>query len=365
MNKKQRFIGVVVAVLLALAAFFPPWVYSNGRQIIWEGFSYILWPPGSANQIDLSRLFAEALLILALGGASWLWAGRDTPRVKPVEIKNEEPPPARASAPAMPQTPPMPIMGRDGASKSFQQTAPPASTPTQRKPFWPTSRKQWLLVAGLGVITAGPVLITVLMNQENSGEASKSRTPLNVDEFGGMIVNDVDLVKSYRNAADQGDANGEALLGDCYLNGKGVIKDYVEAAKYFGRAADQGNGFAQADLGYCYINGFGVPQDFVQAYLWSNLAAAQGQATAATNLAFLDDHMTPEQIAEAQRLSHEFKPRHKPDLLDRVAETWNKEHQQPKASPQGAMSQPALPKVLSDADVGIVPLHPTNAQPHK
>jgi TPR repeat protein len=52
----------------------------------------------------------------------------------------------------------------------------------------------------------------------------------------------------------------------------------------------------------------GVPEDYVQAYKWWNLSAAQGDATAIENKEKLRKLMTPAQIAEAQRLSSEWKP---------------------------------------------------------
>jgi hypothetical protein len=53
----------------------------------------------------------------------------------------------------------------------------------------------------------------------------------------------------------------------------------------------------------------GVPQDFILAYMWFNLAAAaQGGPTAAQMRDILEKKMTPAQIAEAQKLSREWKP---------------------------------------------------------
>ena len=39
------------------------------------------------------------------------------------------------------------------------------------------------------------------------------------------------------------------LLGWCYEYGTGVVKDEVEAVKYYKMAADQGNAYAQRALG--------------------------------------------------------------------------------------------------------------------
>ena len=56
---------------------------------------------------------------------------------------------------------------------------------------------------------------------------------------------------------------------------RGVPENDVEAVRWFRLAADQGDAFAQYILGISYDNGQGVPQDFVEAHKWFNLAAAQ------------------------------------------------------------------------------------------
>jgi TPR repeat protein len=57
-----------------------------------------------------------------------------------------------------------------------------------------------------------------------------------------------------------------------------------------------------------YEQGDGVLQDYVLAYMWYNLAAAQGAGVAAKDRDRVAARMTPEQIAEAQRLAREWKP---------------------------------------------------------
>jgi TPR repeat protein len=61
-------------------------------------------------------------------------------------------------------------------------------------------------------------------------------------------------------------------------------------------------------LGVFYDNGLGVPQDRVRAHIWLNLAAMQGRESAATFRDLVARLMTPAQIAEAQRLTQEWKP---------------------------------------------------------
>ena len=57
-----------------------------------------------------------------------------------------------------------------------------------------------------------------------------------------------------------------------------------------------------------YLQGKGVPQDNVLAHMWFNLSAAQGSEDARTYRDNVAKLMTPDQIAEAQRLAREWKP---------------------------------------------------------
>ena len=97
-----------------------------------------------------------------------------------------------------------------------------------------------------------------------------------------------------------------------YSLGLGVPQDDREAARWFRLAAEQGLARAQSNLGIMYAEGAGVPEDMVLAYMWSNLAAAQGNESAQRNKDLLEERMTREQIAEAQRLSTEWIEEHSP-----------------------------------------------------
>ena len=121
----------------------------------------------------------------------------------------------------------------------------------------------------------------------------------------GVPQNYVEAVKWYRLAAAQGVAGAQNNLGVMHNNGEGVLQNYAEAVKWYRLAAAQGHAGAQSNLGGMYYRGEGVPQNYVEAYKWYNLAAAQGNADARTNREAIQKLMTPQQIAEAQRLSSE------------------------------------------------------------
>ncbi len=151
--------------------------------------------------------------------------------------------------------------------------------------------------------------------------------------------------KKLKFLAVQGDTNAQCGLGALYESGKGVAKDYAEAAKWYGRAAEWGNPVGQCNLGGMYMEGRGVSQDFskafdlfseaaehgyliaqcnlgamhaegkgvardyIKAYMWCSLAAGQGDSNAQKNLDLMAKKMSSSEIAEAQRLAKEWKPK--------------------------------------------------------
>ena len=159
--------------------------------------------------------------------------------------------------------------------------------------------------------------------------------------FGEGVPRDYDqAVAWYRKSAEQGEVLAEANLGIVYSNGQGVAKDAAVAARWFRLAAEKGDSQSQFNLGLMYVKGEGVLKDAViaegwmrkaaeqglaraqffvaieysksgdsvHAYLWANLAAAQGIEEAGAFRTELEVSMTPVQIAEAQKLSREWKP---------------------------------------------------------
>ena len=92
--------------------------------------------------------------------------------------------------------------------------------------------------------------------------------------------------------------------------------DYATAMLFLRPLAEKGNTLAQVELGAMYHGGLGVPQDYVQAHKWFNIAASRFPASQkqARDLALkardaIATMMTPAQIAEAQQLAREWKPK--------------------------------------------------------
>ncbi len=129
----------------------------------------------------------------------------------------------------------------------------------------------------------------------------------------GVPEDDAEAVRWYRLVAEQGYADAQVILGEVYANGEGVPEDDVEAVRWYRLAAEQGYALGQTNLGLMYANGEGVPEDLVLAYMWYNLAAAQGNPGARWDKIIVEQRMTREQIAEAQRLSREWIETHPQD----------------------------------------------------
>ena len=81
----------------------------------------------------------------------------------------------------------------------------------------------------------------------------------------------------------------------------------VEKAKYRVNyeAAEQGDAQAQFNLGQMYQEGKNVTRNLVIAYMWYDIAISNGNRSAINSKSFLQDSMTPEQLAEAQKLARE------------------------------------------------------------
>lgn len=68
-----------------------------------------------------------------------------------------------------------------------------------------------------------------------------------------------------------------------YASGRGVPKDDVEAVKWYQKAAEQGNADGQYNLGSMYEQGRGLPTNLTEAVYWYRQASQGGNqdATAA------------------------------------------------------------------------------------
>ena len=114
------------------------------------------------------------------------------------------------------------------------------------------------------------------------------------NKLGVYYLNGWVLTKEKKNTTEPllGDSIGKALFAILAqnLNLNQTAKDYNQAIYWFRKAADQGNADAQNNLGDCYRNGWGVAKDKNQAISWYMKAAAQGNVDAQQTLKKLGFH---------------------------------------------------------------------------
>jgi hypothetical protein len=127
----------------------------------------------------------------------------------------------------------------------------------------------------------------------------------------GVTKDDAKARQWYEKAAIQGHTEAQVNLGVLLMYARGGQQDYKMAVYYLRLAANQGNDLAQRRLGQMYERGEGVQQDYVKAYMWYSLGSANGVEAGARLRDALAKRMEPDQIAEAQKLAREWKPKGK------------------------------------------------------
>jgi len=154
----------------------------------------------------------------------------------------------------------------------------------------------------------------------NEAEEGSAEAQFNLgskyDRGDGVPKDYAEALKWYSRAAEEDDVKAQVNLGFMYDHGRSVPQDFSKAAIWYRKAAEQGNVAAQFNLGYLYENGQGVPQDDVQAHKWFSLAASRMPASNAEDREKaikarerVVARMTPAQVAEAEKLVLEWKPK--------------------------------------------------------
>ena len=136
----------------------------------------------------------------------------------------------------------------------------------------------------------------------------KSETIINVKSLTDTDQNETPLHQNLQtliNDANKGYPSAQFKLGEMYSKGSGVPQDYNKAFKLQTGAAEQGNATAQRNLALMYYDGKGVIEDYVEAYKWALLAGMNGEDVTKIKQD-LTAKMTPDQIAEAQKLAKDF-----------------------------------------------------------
>lgn len=124
----------------------------------------------------------------------------------------------------------------------------------------------------------------------------------------GVPQSSEEAFKYYRLAAEQGYADAQNNLGVMYDQGEVFPVDYKEAMKWYLLAAEQGNKDAPNNIGVMHMIGLGVPRNFAEAHKWFTIAGTR-DFEAKSNKEFAETRLTPEQIAESERLANEWHKR--------------------------------------------------------
>ncbi len=95
-------------------------------------------------------------------------------------------------------------------------------------------------------------------------------------------------------------------------------EDYPTALKVWKPLAELGHAGAQNHLGIMYYFGHAVAQDYVLAHMWTNIAVVNGDPTAEKLRDDVARRMTPDQIADAERMAQEWMARREGSAVSRI-----------------------------------------------
>ncbi len=120
----------------------------------------------------------------------------------------------------------------------------------------------------------------------------------------GVPKNYKEALKWYDLAAGNGNSEAQNELGYMYFSGNGVKQDPEKAAKLFLKAAESGLAIAQYNMGILFYTGNGVQDsDLKKAYSWMNIAASNGHQPAIAARDFLETTLSKDELTQAQQLS--------------------------------------------------------------
>ena len=133
-----------------------------------------------------------------------------------------------------------------------------------------------------------------------SNEFYQGLSAYNTGKFGVAAV-------IWSRLAEQGSAKAQSGLGTLYYTGSGVPRDFQRARKLFHAAAQKNVPQAQMFLSLMYRRGDGVRQSYLISYMWCDIAISAGHEGATYVIQEIAEHLTGEEVLEAQRLSAEWR----------------------------------------------------------
>ncbi len=105
-----------------------------------------------------------------------------------------------------------------------------------------------------------------------------------------------------RPLAEAGNAQAQSRLGNAYVEGQGVQRDYAAAREWYDKAARQGDIGAALKLGAMYANATGVDGNSYLAYVYYGIAARLGSAAAKPEMERAAASLQPAERKQADHL---------------------------------------------------------------
>jgi TPR repeat protein len=123
----------------------------------------------------------------------------------------------------------------------------------------------------------------------------------------GIPRNYREAMKWYLLSAKNGDRESQSELACLFFTGKGGERDFFKAFYWFEKSALQGLATAQYSLGIMYYSGNGVEKvDILKAYAWLSLSAAHGFFDAIIARDYIETIINSEELNTAQTMAMEL-----------------------------------------------------------
>jgi hypothetical protein len=116
------------------------------------------------------------------------------------------------------------------------------------------------------------------------------------------------LRRPHQKAAEQGNQHSQFWLGHFYFNRDNESADRFKAFYWFRRAAEQGHHQAQGELVTFYSDALAGPVANIKAWAWTMVSSWELIQNDPRHFEakMSDDNLSPEQIAEAEKLASEY-----------------------------------------------------------
>ena len=125
-----------------------------------------------------------------------------------------------------------------------------------------------------------------------------------------ITVEDKNRFEELEKLANLGDAEAQREFGLMHYKGLGTVRGEQKAIKWLKLSAEMGDVTGQGILGGKYFLGRrGFVEDLVLSHMWFNISVANGSSSTYYKT-MVEEYLTPDQLAEAQKLAREWMEEH-------------------------------------------------------